>query len=185
MRFGIGKIQSFFNGSEYRELLKQLCTPSEICDGVEFINIEDLYHRGFRTILLDIDNTLMTYKQKELTLQKYNWVEKLKIQGFRVFLVSNNSSKRRVQRVAKQLMLEGLYFATKPFTFGVRELAERYGIDFNRSVVIGDQVLTDIIFGNWLQAHTILVEPLDKRLSFIKTLQREIELYVLKHLEVL
>ena len=48
----------------------------------------------------------MTYQQKELTLQKYNWVERLKIQGFRVFIISNNSSKRRIQRVSKQLMVD-------------------------------------------------------------------------------
>lgn len=173
----------FYNLNEYKELLRQLLTPDEICDAVEDINLDDLYARGFRTLLLDLDNTLMTYQQKELTLQKYNWVERLKIQGFRVFIISNNSSKRRVQRVAKQLMVDGMYFSTKPLVIGVKELAERHNIDVDRAIVVGDQVLTDVICGNWLGAHTVLVDPINKRLSFIKTLQREVELFLLRNLD--
>ncbi|MDA1352960.1 MAG: YqeG family HAD IIIA-type phosphatase [bacterium] len=177
------KRQFLNNFNDYKELLRLMLTPDEICDAVEDINLDDLYGRGFRTILLDLDNTLMTYEQKELSLQKYNWVERLKIQGFRVFIISNNSSKRRVQRVAKQLMIDGLYFSTKPLVFGAKELAERQMIDFERTIVVGDQVLTDVIFGNWLRAHTVLIEPLNKRLSFIKTLQREVELFLLRNLD--
>jgi len=170
---------------EYRELLCQLLIPKEICESVEDVDLEGLEERGFQTIFLDVDNTLITYNQRDLTLQRLHWVDRVKAKGFRVFLISNNKSQSRIARVAKQLDVEGLYFACKPFTFSIKEFARHHHIDLQKSVIIGDQLLTDVVLGNWIQAYSILVDPLDKRVSFIKTLQREVELYLLRKLEVM
>ncbi|MBT5856030.1 YqeG family HAD IIIA-type phosphatase [bacterium] len=173
----------FFSWTQYRELLRELLTPNEICENPEDIHAEDLYRKGFRTIMLDIDNTIMKYTERDISLQKVAWVDSLKATGFRIFILSNNSSKHRIQRVANQLQLEGAYFSQKPLPFGFRELALKHHIFPSRTIVIGDQLLTDVIIGNWIGAHSILVDPLDKRVSFIKTMQRELELFVLRKLD--
>jgi HAD superfamily phosphatase (TIGR01668 family) len=168
---------------DYIFIAKELFTPNELCDGVEEIILDSLYHKGYRTIFLDIDNTLITYDKRKLSLQKINWVQKCKTLGFEVFLVSNNLNHRRMRYIASQLDVEqGLYFALKPFAPGIKDLASRFQIDLATTVVIGDQLFTDVLMGNWLKCYTILVDPLDKKLSFLKTLQRDFELFLVNKL---
>jgi uncharacterized protein len=173
-------VNYLFSIKEYIKIIETLVKPKEVCAGIEDINIDKLFNEGYRTLFLDVDNTLLTYSQRNLSLQKINWIEKAKITGFNIYFVSNNSSYKRLKRVSKQVEIPGIYFALKPFDFGVKEIARDRNINLKKSIVIGDQLLTDIIIGNWLRAHTILVDPLDKRVSFIRTLQRELELYLLK-----
>lgn len=168
---------------DYFAICKEIFTPNEICETVEDIVLESLFFKGYRTLLLDVDNTLVPYSQRKLTLQKINWVQKCRNIGFDIFLVSNNLNNRRIRHIAEQIdVYQGIYFALKPFPFSVQDLAGIYNLDLTRTVVIGDQLFTDIVMGNWLKSYTILVDPLDKRLSFFKTLQRDIELYFLKQL---
>lgn len=168
---------------QYKTILRSILTPGDIVDGVEDIRPEELYKKGYRTLLLDVDNTLMTDEQREMSLQKVHWVEMAKTIGFEIYLVSNNSSRRRIERVCRQLQVKGVYFALKPFPFATRDLVERHQIELRRCVVIGDQLLKDVILGNWLEIHSILVNPLDIGKSFIKTLQRDIELWILDCLD--
>lgn len=169
----------------YRAFLKELLTPTEIYEAVEDINLESLSKKGIKTLLLDLDNTLMTYQQKKLSLKKLSWVEKVKSMGFQVLLISNNSSKPRVQAICEDLNVDGLYFALKPFPFSLYDLADKHYIDFDKTALIGDQLFTDIILGNWCKLHAILVDPMDKKVSFLRTMQREFELFLLTKLEVL
>ena len=90
----------------------------------------------------------------------------------------------RIQRVSRQLEVFGIHFSLKPFVWSTRNFAKRMGFDLTRSIIIGDQLFTDVIMGNWLRSYTILVDPLDKKLSFVKTVQREIELFLLRKFQV-
>ncbi|MCP4049529.1 MAG: YqeG family HAD IIIA-type phosphatase [bacterium] len=179
-------MSSFFSFEEYFFIMRTILKPSEIYDAVEDIEVEELYNRGYRVIFLDVDNTILKYTEKKLTLQKINWIEKLKHIGYRVFLVSNNSKyKRRLKKIVEQTELYGLYFSMKPFVWSVKELAREEYIDFRKTVVIGDQLFTDVCLGNWLRAYTILVDPLDRKVSFFRALQKETELFLLRKLNVI
>lgn len=161
------------------QIIKTLIKPQQIEGRVEDIAIEPLYRMGYRTIFLDIDNTLVPYSEREMTLQKIKWVHQLQSTGFQVFFVSNNNSRRRVERITRDLDIETIYFALKPLTYSVKELAANWHADLKKSIFIGDKLFTDIILGNWLEAYTILVDPLDKKFSFFRTVQKEIELTLL------
>ena len=169
----------FLKKMDIFHIIKTLVCPNEICESVEDIDTDMLLQKGIETVYLDIDNTLVSLHQRQLSLEKIEWVESLKTQGFSVFLLSNNRSKARVQRICKQLNIKGVYWAAKPFPFSLREVAEEQGVNLRKSAVVGDQVFTDVLVGNWVGSHSILVEPLDKRLSFIKTWQRELELAIM------
>ncbi|MFC1771108.1 YqeG family HAD IIIA-type phosphatase [Candidatus Margulisiibacteriota bacterium] len=120
----------FFSLTDFYALIKTIFKPNECHRHVEDIDFVELYKKGFRTIFLDIDNTLMTYQEKEVSLQKLNWIEEIKMIGFHVFIISNNSAYKRVKKVSEQMGVFGLYFATKPFVFSARELANEWGVDF-------------------------------------------------------
>ncbi|MBT3261737.1 hypothetical protein HOC37_05095 [bacterium] len=171
---------SLISLKEILSLVKYILVPKEVSEKLEDIDFLRLYAEGYRVLLLDIDNTLMTYRQRALSLQKIHFLERVKSIGFEIYLVSNNINMNRAKRVAKDLKVKGVYFSLKPLVFGVRELAEKNMLDLSKAVVVGDQILTDVIMGNWLRCYTVLVDPLDKKLSFLKTLQREIELFLVR-----
>ncbi len=173
----------FFSPKDCQYIIQNLFLPNEIYEAIEEIDLEKLYEKGYRTVFLDVDNTILTYEQREVPLDKLSWIQKVKGIGFRVFLISNNSGKRRIQRIAKQLQMIGVYFALKPSTLAVRELADDHFVDLTKTIFIGDQLLKDVVAGNWVKAHTILVNPIDIRNSLLKTVQREIELFLLKKLQ--
>jgi uncharacterized protein len=164
-------------------ILKEMLEPNETLVSIEEINIMQLYNNGYRTFILDIDNTLITEDQRTLTLQKLNWISQTKSFGFNIFLVSNNLNFKKYKKLCIQAEVKGLYFALKPLVFSVKQLAKENEIDLKKTVFVGDKLLTDILMGNWLKGHTILVEPMDKKNSFIKTTYKEIEAFLLKKLK--
>ena len=175
-------LRRLFSVDELFSLLKSLLLPHEMYESVEEIHLETLYQRGYRTILVDIDNTLMTYEEKRASLEKLNWIVYCKSLGFKVFAVSNNSDQRRIENVCKQLDIKGIYFACKPFSFATKELAQDHFIDLKKTIVVGDQVFKDVAMGHWLRCYTILVEPIDVRFSLLKRVQRDVELFLLRKL---
>ena len=167
---------------DYLSIIKQLLTPKEIHESVLDIDLHALFNQGYSTVFLDIDNTILPVSQKQLSLKFQNWVEKVKEVGFNVFILSNNSSFNRVSKVCLSTQTTGLFFACKPLPFSIKDIAKKHHINLKKSIVVGDQLLTDVLLGNWVRAYPVLVDPLDKKLSFIKTLQREVELRLLKKL---
>ena len=164
-------------------ILKALLIPKEMCDAVTDIDCLQLYSNGYRTMIIDLDNTILPVSEVQFSLHYINWIERANAQGFQIYIVSNNSSYRRVNKACSQIHVQGLYFAMKPLALSVKDLVRKEYIDLEKTVVIGDQMLTDVALGNWLKTYTILVDPMDKKLSFIKTLQREIEVWLLKRLQ--
>lgn len=164
--------------------VKSVFKPTEIYENVESINLEKLLEKGIDTLLLDVDNTILKYTEKTISLRKLKWIHRAKALGFTIFVLSNNSSKRRIEKLANEIEVKGLYFSLKPFPFAAQEHMNDYQLSKSQCAVIGDQLFTDIILGNMLGVHSILVDPMDKSVSLIKTAQREIELNILKKIQV-
>ncbi len=172
----------FFSFSGLKHIFTSLLRPMDLYPVVEAIPIEEYLGKGYKNLILDIDNTLMPYDQKTISLQKRSWVKKAQASGFYTLLISNNSSHKRIERVGKELEIQGLHFAMKPFAYSVRELLADHGLKAEETLIVGDQLFTDVILGNWLGMGTILVDPIDKKSFFLKTLQRDIELFLLRHI---
>ena len=171
---------SFITLSDINSFIKKLCIPNESCDYVWEINLDDLKAKGLKTLFVDLDSTLLAHDQRFLSLKHLNWIQTCKEYGFEVVILSNNRSRRRVKRALDQIQCNGMYMACKPFTFCIHYLVRKYNIDLSTSVVIGDQLFKDVIVGNWLKLHTVLVKPLDLRLSFLFRLQKELEYFILR-----
>ncbi len=168
----------------YLPIIKDIFLPNEHYHKVDDIDLGKLYDKGYRNLFLDIDNTLMSYDDRELSLQTLEWVERNKQLGFKCFILSNNSSRNRIERISRQMKCPGVYFALKPFTYSIQELARQYNVSLERSIIIGDQLFKDVVLGKWLKMYSILVDPIDIRHSFFKTLQRDIEVKLLDKLSL-
>lgn len=169
----------FFSYKDYLSILRSIFVPKFIYEHVEDINLDELLDLGINVLFLDIDNTVVALSERKISLKRLNWLERAKMLGFRVYFVSNNSSFKRIEAVCQQAKLTGIYFACKPFVFSTKEFMQKQNVQSHKLAVVGDQLFTDVILGNWLGACAILVDPIDKRLSFFKTFQRQIELQLL------
>lgn len=114
-----------------------------------------------KVVLLDLDNTLDSYRVLIPSQRTIDYIKKLKENNLRPIITSNNVSKR-VKDYARALDIECLSNVGKPFSFKLKRLLKANNINPNECVLIGDQLMTDIPCGNSLHIKTILLEKLVK-----------------------
>ena len=93
--------------------------PGEYIDSTYSIDFDKLYKEGYRGIIFDIDNTLVTHgspaDERAIALFKH-----LKELGFSCLVLSNNKEPR-VKSFAKQVGIKYIYKAGKPTPSGYRQ----------------------------------------------------------------
>lgn len=135
--------------------------PKRYYDKKEDIPIEAYYHRGFRGILMDIDNTLVPHDQP-VDEKAELFVRRLKESGFSICLISNNDEER-VRTFADPLSVQYVYKAWKPARRGYQEGMEKLGTDLTNTLFVGDQIFTDIWGANRAGMYSILLDPIDPK----------------------
>lgn len=124
--------------------------------------LQFLKQQGLKTFFVDLDNTLTGWNSMEVTDEIYNWIENVKTYGFKLLLLSNNSSPR-ILPVAAALDIPFVAKAGKPRLKAFKRGAEITGDVMQQTVMIGDQLFTDIWGGKRAGAYTVLVRPLYRR----------------------
>jgi len=142
--------------------------PNLRVPGIADIDLASLREQGFEGLLLDLDNTLLAWKSSDMPDSSAMWVESAKQLGMKPCIVSNTHYPKRLNRIAGELGIPAVAHALKPRGHGFAKAAELIGCELGRTVVVGDQLLTDIWGGNRVGAYTILVNPMHPR-EFIGT----------------
>lgn len=114
---------------------------------------------GIEVVLSDLDNTLASFRCKDAEEKTIALVNKLKDNGIAFYIASNNTSKR-VQRFASTLGIKALSGLQKPLSRRLKRLLDVEGLDKSKTVLVGDQIMTDVIAGNGAGIRTILTEKL-------------------------
>lgn len=155
--------------------------PSEYQKSVKNIDFLHLYRAGFRTIFIDIDNTLVSYKEHHLTETLVNFLHQLENIGFKLVLISNNKQ-QRVETFVGKHPFKYVYNARKPLKRGFRQGLNAIGeTDPKKVVHIGDQVMTDILGGNRMGFYTILVSAIERKSDILPTrINRKMEAFFIK-----
>ncbi|GHH97078.1 YqeG family HAD IIIA-type phosphatase [Neobacillus kokaensis] len=138
-------------------MLKQFL-PNEHFKSVLEISPEQLKARGIKGIITDLDNTLVEWDRPSATPQLVQWFEDIKKQNILVTIVSNNNE-QRVKAFADPLNIPFIFRARKPLSRAFNQALGQMGIKKEEAVVIGDQLLTDVLGGNRSGFQTILVVP--------------------------
>ena len=136
-----------------------LLTPDLKLNKVEDITVKMLKERGFQSLLLDIDNTLVSRDTAELTLSAQEWIEELKKASIKCCLISNNWH-QKVFEYAECLELPIIYKAMKPIPVSFIKALVKIGAHRESTVVVGDQLFTDILGARLCEIPCILVDPL-------------------------
>ncbi len=153
------------------EILKPKVYVDSICN----IDLKKLKKvKKIKGIIVDLDNTLVAWGKKEVSQRIIDWVKEAKRLEFKLCIVSNTNSKR-VAEFAKifNIPYHSKYF--KPFSIAFNNGLKILDTKKSETVVIGDQIFTDIWGGNRLKLLTILVAPIAKKDSLGTFLHRNFE----------
>lgn len=134
------------------------------------IHFNLLKEEGIKVLLLDMDNTILKYKNHEVEKKIEQLIKALKTQ-FQVVLFSNSPS-TKVKKIAKQLDIPFIGLAFKPSKKGFKKVFKKYKVLPEEVAIIGDQLYTDIKGGNKVDITTILIDPLDKKEGFFTSINR-------------
>lgn len=156
--------------------------PNKYAPSIYEIDFHELKKQGIRSIIVDLDNTLVETTRKDATPQLIQWLEEIKQLGFRVIIVSNNK-KTRVAHFATPLNIPFIHAAKKPLTQAFKKALQILECACEETVVIGDQLLTDVLGGNRIGCYTILVVPVSEADGFLTKINRRIERLVLHWLK--
>lgn len=139
-------------------MLKQF-VPDLHVRSIYEIDLVALKKQGVKGIITDLDNTLVAAEYPMATPELVKWLDDLQEMGFRVIIVSNNNL-TRVAKFAEPLTVPFIHQARKPSNRAFRKALVRLELAPDEAVVIGDQMLTDVLGGNRMGLYTILVTPI-------------------------
>lgn len=149
----------------------------------DFYNIDfvSLKNNKIDFILCDLDNTIVEHFIDIPNEQVINIISVIKNLGIEFYLISNNKEER-VKKFCEQINVKYLHSSKKPFTKRIKSFIKKNDIDMDRTLVIGDQILTDIWMANLLKCKSLLVEPATDSDLFVTKFNRFIDKIIRKSL---
>jgi HAD superfamily phosphatase (TIGR01668 family) len=156
--------------------------PNQYVPSIYNINLEELKAKGMKSIIVDLDNTLVESNCRDATPKLIEWLQQLQQMGFKVMIVSNNNE-TRVSTFAIPLQIPFIHRAKKPLSISFRRALVELGTEETHTVMVGDQLLTDVWGGNRMGLHTILVVPISGVEGVFTRFNRRLERLVFRWIE--
>lgn len=136
--------------------------PDEYVSSVYDLSLDELWRQGRRLLLFDLDNTLVPWNHPEVSEEMMNWLDLARERGFSVCILSNNRGPR-VREFADRIGTDYIAEARKPKEVAFLQAMERFHCTPEMTVMIGDQLFTDVRGGNRVGARTVLVLPISNK----------------------
>lgn len=151
--------------------------PDEDIKSTYEIDFEAFYHKGYRGIIFDIDNTLVPHGEPadERAIALF---QRLHQMGFQTTMLSNNKEPR-VKMFCDAVDAPYIYKAGKPNPANYKKAMERMRTDESTTLFVGDQIFTDIWGANRAGIYAILVKPIHPKEEIQIVLKRYLEKIVL------
>ena len=121
-----------------------------------------LQNKGIKSLLIDVDGTLLSRQSNIIPKNVKNWIKESK-KLFTLYLISNNPSDERIRKIANELDIRYRSNALKPRKKITLEVISEINENSKNIAIIGDRIFTDIIVGNRCNIHTILVKRLSRK----------------------
>lgn len=146
------------------------------------INYDKLKDSNIKLLIFDLDNTILLIDNDTPSKKVSNFIKELK-KKFKVCILSNNTNRKRINKVKNALDIECISFGLKPFSIGFKRAMRKMKCSKEETCIIGDQIMTDIIGGNRQHIYTVLVEPLGIKDLKVTSLNRLLEKRKISRLE--
>jgi HAD superfamily phosphatase (TIGR01668 family) len=157
-----------------------LLRPNHFARRLPDISLDDLAAAGVRGVIVDLDNTLVAYTENEPTRERLAWIAEAKARGFALVMLSNNFTDR-VRRVGELLDIPTVPNALKPLPHGFVSALGILGTPRHATIVVGDQLFTDVLGARLLGLRSILLEPIADRDFMLTRVLRLCERAVLRN----
>lgn len=157
----------------------KLFFPDHFYQSIYEIDLDELKKSGYKGLVLDLDNTIVARNSETATEDLKKWLERLEEKGFKACIVSNNW-KQRVASIAAQVNLPLVARAAKPRKGAFKRAMNVLGTNKKDTVVIGDQIFTDVFGGNLSKLRTILVTPMSNHEAPHTHILRHFERWIMK-----
>ncbi len=141
--------------------MKNKYVPFAVAESIYEIDIDFFKQQNVKVLLMDLDNTLDSYKLYHPTERAYELIKKIKEAGILPVIVSNNRGKR-VRTYANDLNLIYINSAAKPFGFRIRKFIEQHGWNKEEVMLVGDQMITDVAAAKRVGIRVILTDKIVK-----------------------
>ncbi|MEC4558958.1 MAG: YqeG family HAD IIIA-type phosphatase ['Conium maculatum' witches'-broom phytoplasma] len=136
--------------------------PEFYYDSFLDIPYDDLAKKGVKALFFDLDNTLLENKQNALSEENKQFLQQMQ-PLFKIVILSN-ASKKRLATVLKSDFdyIPLTFFRKKPSSWGFLKALEQFNVSAEETVMIGDQLRTDILGANKMKITSILVKPINR-----------------------
>ena len=156
--------------------------PDEFVSTVYEITPEKLKAQGIRGMITDLDNTLIEWDRADATEELADWFKMMHEAGIRIVIASNNNEER-VKKFAEPLGIPYIHRAKKPLGAGFYKALVRLKLKREEVVMVGDQLLTDVMGAKRQKLYTILVRPVAESDGLVTRFNRFVERRVFNDLK--
>jgi HAD superfamily phosphatase (TIGR01668 family) len=133
--------------------------PDIIVGTVSEITTELLELHNITAVMVDLDDTLVPSGGDTMRPDARDWFASLVSAGYPLLILSNGE-RDRVARWAAELAVPGFSLAGKPFRFAFRRGLRQLGTKPAQTLMVGDQLFTDVLGARLMGLKSVLVQPL-------------------------
>lgn len=153
-----------------------LFQPERYFSRTSAIDVEaDILGKGFTHVLLDIDNTVLSRADHQVPADVRLWLGRVRAAGVKMCFLSNNFH-GNVFVLAEQLNIPIVAKALKPLPHGFAMARGKIGGTRKNTLMIGDQLSTDVVGAHLAGMKAYLVCPLVeedlKHTMFVRSIER-------------
>jgi uncharacterized protein len=153
---------SFRTGTFEREktgILRPFC-PAHAVGSLPEISLDWLKSEGKKLIMLDVDHTLVEWKQENFSEPVLQWLKRAKEMGFQLCILSNTRRIERLARISETLGIKTYRGKFKPSSDMYEMALSDYKVSPDEAVMIGDQIMTDVLGANRTGIDAIWVQKM-------------------------
>ncbi len=154
--------------------------PDFIVDCVTEFDRPRLVSLGVRGLLLDVDGALKPHYGTEILPAVAAWIAELREAEFKLAFFSNGLA-TRIAPLAASVGVRVFAGACKPLPFLCRRAIKEMGLTPAQTLIVGDQLFTDVLCGRLVGTITAYVRPLSPEEPFYTRFKRPLERLVLGH----
>ena len=167
-----------------RRPFRRLLTPSLYLETIYDLPLEWLTEHSITSVITDLDNTLVPWRDYRVASELSDWFDSLHEHGFKTLILTNARPAPTITKLSKSLNTKLVVGARKPVSRFFRKALETLNARPHETCVIGDQIFTDVLGGNIIGCHTILVERIGHREFAGTKIFRLLERIIKKHIDI-
>lgn len=148
-----------------RKLVPWAFFPDEEAASIFEVDYGSLQRSGKEAVIFDLDNTIARWGEDSLNDKVIELIGEILGLGLQVGILTN-SKREKVKSFVEGLPYPCQFNAQKPRRKNFLSLLEKMDVPPSRAVMIGDQLLTDVLGANRMGMYSIRVEPIERGREF-------------------